>query len=132
MVGCLGVIYGDRPGIVTIEHFHNRPLQVDVVVLKGFILHEFTLGRCGGHERTNFCVIVTLGRCGGPERAALYNFYFLGCDSLESTDLEKKVNSGGFGGFHRTDFLQFLFWENAVVLKGLMFDAFHFGRVLWF
>ena len=34
---------------------------------------------------------------------------------------------GGCGGLERTDFSQFLLWEDVVVLKELILDSFYFG-----
>ena len=36
---------------------------------------------------------------------------------------------GGCGGLERTDFKQFLLWEEVVVLTELIFSSFYFGRV---
>ena len=38
---------------------------------------------------------------------------------------------GGCGGLERTDFSQFLLWENVVVLKELILNSLYFGRVWW-
>ena len=36
---------------------------------------------------------------------------------------------GECGGLERTDFQHFPLWENVVILKGLILDSFHIGRV---
>ena len=38
---------------------------------------------------------------------------------------------GGCYGLERTDFQQNHFWGVMVVLKGLIFNTFHFQRMLW-
>ena len=38
---------------------------------------------------------------------------------------------GGVGGHERTDFYEFLCWEDVVVLKELILNSFYFGRVWW-
>ena len=38
---------------------------------------------------------------------------------------------GGCAGLERTDFEQFLLWENVVVLKELILNSYYFGRVWW-
>ena len=35
------------------------------------------------------------------------------------------------GGLERTDFSQFLHWDNVVVLKELILNSFYFGRMWW-
>ena len=39
---------------------------------------------------------------------------------------------GGYDGLERTGFGQFSLWEGFIILKGLIFYNFHFGRVWWF
>ena len=38
---------------------------------------------------------------------------------------------GGWGGLERTDFEQFLLWEDVIILKELILNSFYFGRVWW-
>ena len=38
------------------------------MVLKELIFNSFSLGGCGGLERTDFLTVSTLGRCGVLER----------------------------------------------------------------
>ena len=38
---------------------------------------------------------------------------------------------GGCDGLGRTDFEQFLLWEDVVILKELIFNSFYFGWVWW-
>ena len=38
---------------------------------------------------------------------------------------------GGCGVLKITEFLQYLCWEGVVVLKELIYNSFHFGRVWW-
>ena len=44
----------------------------------------------------------------------------------------KMLILGGCGGPEITGFLQFPLWDSVVVLKGIIFNNFHFGRVLWY
>ena len=90
-----------------------------VVVLKELILNSFYFQRVWWSWKDWFWTVSTLGGCGGR------------CGGLERTDFEHISTFRGCGGLERTDFEQFLLWEGLVVLKGLSFNSFYFGRVWW-
>ena len=49
---------------------------------------------------------------------------------LESTDFQVSI-LGVCGSLKRTKIEQFLLLQDVVVLRGLILDDFHFGRVWW-
>ena len=104
------------------------PLLEGVVVMKVLIFNNFHFRRMCWSWKDSFVSISTLGRCGGLERTTFLTvFTFRGCGNIGRTDFWQVTGFwiistlGGNGGFMRTEFGQFAFWEGVVVFKGLIF-----------
>ena len=120
-----------------------------VVVLKELILNSFHFERLWWSWKNWFWTISTLGVCVGLERTEFEQF-LLSEDcvvvlkelSLNSFHFERSVwwswknwvwtvsTLEVCGGLERTEFEQFLLWEDwVVILKELSLNSFHFGRL---
>ena len=116
-------------GCIEKPDFRQFSLWEDVVVYERLILDNSTLGQCGGLVRTDILTISMLGGYGGLDSNVIGLFF------------------GRVWCLERTDFRQFLIWEDVRVLKlpisiiftlgrfdgvkGLVFVSFYLGRMWW-